>query len=176
MIALSGTMKLSGGANAELTLNGLAITGGTVRVSGAISKLTILHCSLVGSSSKPALIIHAPNVSVHVQWSIIAGIRVANTATTEIQDSILDSGAAASIAYAAPGKGAGAPLTIENVTMIGTVHTQTLDLASNTIFFGSGAQPCTCRATSRGCVRFSYVPTGSKNAETIPVPAGVGRI
>ncbi len=176
VIALSGTMKLSGGANSELTLNGLVITGGSVQVTGNISKLTILHCSLVGSGSKPALVINAPNVTVEIHWSIIAGVRVANTATAEIQDSIVDSGAATSVAYAAPGNaGAGAPLTIQNVTVIGTVHTQTLELASNTIFYGSGAQAVLAEQLQSGCVRFSYAPLDPKRRDGTGAMPGLGR-
>ena len=62
----------------------------------------------------------------------------------------------------------GAPLHVENSTIIGQVHTVIMELASNTIFFARlkafDAWPAPVLATrlQQGCVRFSYVPPGAQ--------------
>jgi len=51
----------------------------------------------------------------------------------------------------------GPPVTLENVTVFGTVFVKELTLASNTLF----TAPVTCERRQSGCARFSYVPEGS---------------
>jgi hypothetical protein len=62
----------------------------------------------------------------------------------------------------------GAPLKVINSTIIGKVNTLTMELASNTIFFAdllavdSWPAPVYSERLQAGCVRFSYVPPGSR--------------
>jgi hypothetical protein len=81
----------------------------------------------------------------------------------------VDANDSTAVAFAHPvGEAAGAPLTIENSTVIGKVHTRLMKLASNTIFLAALADPDSWTAPVRseqkqnGCVRFSFVPDGSR--------------
>lgn len=73
------------------------------------------------------------------------------------------------VAYAAPdGEGPGGTLRVENSTVIGKVHTGLMELASNSIFRTFLAEedtweaPIRCERLQQGCVRFSYLPPGSR--------------
>jgi hypothetical protein len=62
-------------------------------------------------------------------------------------------------------KSPGGQLSIEKSTLIGTVHTVSMELASNTIFLAQTAHraaPVDVVRRQDGCVRFSYVPDGSR--------------
>jgi hypothetical protein len=52
----------------------------------------------------------------------------------------------------------GPPTTLRRTTIFGTVHVKELTLASEVIF----ADPVTAERRQAGCVRFSYVPDGSR--------------
>src|SRR5262249_51966444 len=85
-------------------------------------------------------------------------------------DSIVDATDATGIAFAATDDAsAGGVMTkVENSTVIGKVHTRLMQLASNTIFLASLSPTDTWNAPvlserkQDGCVRFSYVPPGSR--------------
>jgi hypothetical protein len=83
-----------------------------------------------------------------------------------IVDSIVDAASETEFAYSAPNDETGAPLEIENSTVIGRVKTQIIE-ASNTIFMAGKAPgdpasaPVEAERLQEGCVRFSYVPPGS---------------
>jgi hypothetical protein len=69
-------------------------------------------------------------------------------------------------AYSGLNSNYGAPLKVENSTIIGRVATRVMQLASNTIFYADGVVPVEAQRLQEGCVRFSYVPPGSR----IPSP------
>ena len=153
-----------------------------------LRKLRLRHCTLVpgdipalqgiGGSPPvtvpahlvaPMLIIESPNTSIEIDECIVGGIRAVSGATVNIRNSILDASRTDSVAYAGlADDDPGASLTIENSTVIGKVYTRTMKLASNTIFFSDlkvgDAWPAPVRAErlQQGCVRFSYVPPGSR--------------
>jgi len=66
------------------------------------------------------------------------------------------------------GDGPGGPMTIENATLFGKVHTRELVMASNVIFEArlgpadTWSAPVLSTKKQAGCVRFSYVPVGSQ--------------
>jgi hypothetical protein len=114
-------------------------------------------------------VVEAHGVKVEIEQSIIGGIRAAGGAAVTLSDSILDAGAPAGIAYAAlEDDGPGAPLTIENTTVVGKVWTELMALASNTIFlaelepFDWWPAPVVTERLQDGCVRFSYLPPGAR--------------
>jgi hypothetical protein len=182
-IALGGDLTVSGAASAEVCLNGLWIAGGRVRVAaGAANQLAVLtlrHCTLTpgltrtadnspGQPDAPSLVVEA-GVSVVIDRCILGGIRVAPGASVTITGSIIDAGRPDGVAYAAiDGNAAGAPLSISGSTVIGNVHTTRFQVASDTIFHasvtGGGFLSAPVRAETRssGCVRFCYVPPGSR--------------
>ena len=175
-LELGGELAISGGAEAEVTLNGLLITGGSLRVTGPLRRLRLRHCTLVPGPTA-SLIVEATGVAVEIDHCILGGLRVADGATVVVRDSIIDATAEDAIAYAGlPVAGAGLPtvpppggdLTLTNSTIIGKVRTRRMPLASNTIFLarlaaGDGWQfPVHVDQRQQGCVRFSSVPTGSR--------------
>ncbi len=176
---------VSGDEDAEVTLNGLLVSGYTLRVTGNLSRLSLRHCTFVPGltlsidgipqhPSVPGLIIEAVNVRVEIDSCIIGSLQVVNDNThVQITNSIVDATAETLVAYAAPNDelAPGGPLHIENSTIIGKVHTSEMELASNSIFLASLAEHDTWLNLSAavlsdrrqaGCVRFSYLPPASR--------------
>jgi hypothetical protein len=173
-LVLGGEFAISGGAEAEVTLNGLLITGGALRVTGQLRRLRLRHCTLVPGPAA-SLIVEAAGVAVEIDHCILGGLRVTDGATVTISDSIIDAAAEDAVAYAGlPDASAGAlpppggNLTLTNSTIIGKVRAQRVALASNAIFLarlvaGDGWQfPVHVDQRQQGCIRFSFVPAGSR--------------
>ena len=167
-LSLEGDLEIEGAADAEVTLNGLLIAGGALKVSGDLRRLRLVHCTLVPGiglkpdgdpedGSAPSLRIEAEGVEVEIDRCILGGMRIEAGSEARITSSILDATDADGVAYAAK-NGAGGRLRIENSTVIGSVNTEVLELGSNTIFLGRVA----ARRKQEGCVRFSYLPLDSE--------------
>jgi hypothetical protein len=187
-IVLSGDLEIEGGsepdAASEVTLNGLLITGGGLKVSGNLGRLRLVHCTLVPGielepggepreGSEPSLRIEPDEAgsveAVEVDRCILGGLRVTEGSEVRITDSILDATDSTGVAYAGPdGEGAGGSLRVEDSTIIGKVHSRQIELASNTIFLADLAEdddweaPVHCERLQEGCVRFSYLPLDSR--------------
>lgn len=181
LIAASGDITLSIGARGRLVLDGLVISGGALQLAAAADdeprELVLRDCTLVpgralhpdGSAVSPgvaSLVVNNPFATVTLQRCITGPLRIVGDAKVTIEDCIVDAGAPDSLAYAADNTGApGAELTVTESTLIGTVHTRLLTLASDSIFFAhvgaSGAAPLVVERRQEGCVRFCYVPAGS---------------
>lgn len=172
-VVLTGDFAITGGADSEITLNGLLLTGGTLTISGAVRAVNLRHCTLVPglalnvdgspqSPGKPSLIVKSPGVQVTIEKSIVGAIFSHPDAQIHIVDSIVDATAEDGIAYAAlDGASAGGILEIETSTVIGQVRTAQMTLAENTLFFASanlGEPPVAAERRQVGCVRFCYVP------------------
>lgn len=183
MILLNGgEMTIFGEESAEVTINGLLIAGGIIRVpsmtkKGAPNKLKsirFIHCTLAPGLSplfnsvwsppsipefaKTPLVVEAPDVVVEMDRCIVGQIRSVDTAQFLVTDSIIDAISEQKFAYTGLSESeAGAPLRIENTTVIGKLYAQRILLASNTIFLGRAR----AERLQEGCVRFSYVPPGS---------------
>lgn len=180
-LVLAGDFDINGAAESEVTLNGLLVTGGTVRAGGLLRRLRLCHLTLVpglalgpggapASPDAPAFVAEpaaspAP-LSVRVERSITGPLRLpADGCELRVTDSLVDApargvGAASAYAIAGSDDGAtpGAPLTIERTTVFGRVHVQEIVLASDVIFDGE----VVAVRRQRGCVRFCHVPVGSK--------------
>jgi hypothetical protein len=195
VLALSGDLMISGVDGSEVTLNGLLIAG-RVRVpltdsSGKpnkIARLRLRHCTLApgaipaikaigasppievpAQSAAPKILVELADTIIEIDHCIVGAIRAVAGAQVIIRDSIVDATDASDIAFAGlSGDDPGAPLTIENSSVIGKVYTHTMKLASNTVFFSdlkaTDAWPAPVRAErlQQGCVRFSFVPPGSQ--------------
>jgi hypothetical protein len=160
----------------RLILDGLLVSGRSVEVSGRLAQLLIRHCTLVPgwaidnkcnpeSETEPSLQLTDTNAQVQIENSIVGSIVVSqNEVTTDpisisISDSVLDSTQNALEALSGPEKTfAHADLTIVRSTVFGTIRTHSITLAENSIFNGRIAVV----RSQRGCVRFSYVPRGSR--------------
>lgn len=185
MLSLSKDWEITLDAGAELTLNGLLITGASLRVlagKGEGSRtLRLRHCTLVPgialerngdpvSPEEPSLIVEDPAVRLEVDHCIIGGVRCRPEVDVAISNSIIDATEKTNVAFAnIDHESAGGSLTIQNATIVGKVHTRRMELISNTIFYSAIAKekdpwkeivkaPIRVEQKQDGCVRFSYVP------------------
>jgi hypothetical protein len=163
VVVLTGSPSITGGDNAACTLNGLWLAGQPISVPEAgnlLQTLRVVHCTLTPATG-PRLLVEAAATHVEIVRSITGALRVASTGQTSIEDSIVDAGSPDDVAYAGA-SGPGAPLTIADSTVVGRVSTRRMTLASNTIFHARGTLAVYAEQVQEGCVRFSYVPHGSR--------------
>jgi hypothetical protein len=185
LIKAGGDLTLAIGARGRLVLDGLVISGGTLRLAIAADneprELVLRDCTLVPglslnpngsavSPGSPSLIIEHPFAKVTLERCVTGPVIAAADAEVTMTDCIVDAGAPRNAAYAgSTAGGAGAALTARECTVIGKVRAKTIELASNCIFFAAlGAAPGeTWRAPviaerrQKGCMRFSFVPRTS---------------
>ncbi len=182
-LVLNGDWTITLAPGADLTLNGLLITGGRLRVvaAGATGTriLRLRHCTLVPglsltregepvSPSAPSLVIEREGTTVEIDNCLLGSLRAVDNTDVSITNSLVDATSPTWVAYAAvDGVGAGGVLSMVNCTVMGKVHTKRLDLASNTIFAAaltngdSWNHPVWSEQNQQGCCRFSFVPLNS---------------
>ena len=182
-VILAGDLSIDVAADAEVTLNGLLLTGAAVRIpaSAGRGRVRLRHCTLVpgialnvdGTPSQPpnpSLIVDSDQVTVEIDHCIVGGIRARETGEVAIQHSIVDATDETELAFAGT-TWYGAPLRVTNTTVIGLVRTSIMRLASNTLFvaaFAAGADrktlmaPVLAERRQEGCVRFSYLSPGAR--------------
>jgi hypothetical protein len=183
VLFLNGSMTVTGGPDSRFIMNGLWIAGGDVQVpdlaDNRLRLFAIRHCTLSpavtpspADSSPPAelspvrLQAAAPNLVLDIDHSIVGLLRVAEEVEARVTDSLVDAGTPTAMAYAGlTAADHGGPLTLRNATVIGRVRVDVMPMASNTILFARselGEPPVDARRLQEGCVRFSYVPPGSR--------------
>lgn len=156
-LVLGGDIVINGAADAEVTLNGLLIGGGAIRVNGELRALRLRHCTLVPSASA-SLVVDLPDVAIEIDHCVVGELRVHERSSLSLTDSIVDATNETLMAFAAAnGTDAGGTLQIADSTVIGTVHTLELRLASNSIFMSDVRS----EKKQEGCVRFCYLPLTS---------------
>lgn len=163
----SGALTLRGAEQGEITLSGLLIAGRVV-VSDPIRALRVEHCTLVPGAA-PSLTVASAAARLVVDHSITGPLAIVEEAPVSITGSIVDAGAPTAVAYSAlDGSGPGGALSLTGSTVVGKVHASALPLVSNSILLAELGEadpwPAPVRAERRqeGCVRFSYVPPGSR--------------
>lgn len=181
-VVLGGELVIDLADNAEVTLNGLLLVGAAIRIpaTAGTGRLRLRHCTLVPGRSLdvdgtpaqptvPSLIVESGSVAVDIDHSIVGGLRIHEDATVNVTASIVDATDPTNVAYAAlDDVGAGGELTAVDSTIIGKVHARVLRLVSDSIVDArlaeSDAWPYPVDAERRqdGCIRFSYVPPGSR--------------
>jgi hypothetical protein len=182
-IVTPGLVDMTGGSDAEVTLNGLLIAGNGLRILSALGdalrKVRLVHCTLVPglslgvdgaplSPNEPSLVIEQTGnpIEIEIDHCILGPIRAPMNADVLIRDSIVDANSDLAVAYAAlDGVAAGGTVSIIDSTIIGTVHTQLLKLATNSIFFSrteDDSAPVRSERQQTGCVRFSWLPLSSR--------------
>jgi Phage tail protein (Tail_P2_I) len=185
VLTLGGALRVSGAEGSEVSLNGLLISGGSLQVTPTgdgqrLRRLKLSHLTLVpgialaanGAPQQPnaaSLVVNTPGTIVEIDHCILGGLRVVEGAEVRITNSIVDATSESGVAYAAiDARSGGAPLRIENSTVIGKVHTVMMTLASNSIFLARlmdgdrWLAPMWVDRRQDGCVRFSYLPPGSR--------------
>lgn len=190
VLVLSGDLTVIGGNESVFNLNGLLVCGGSITAQhanaanvGDTITLNISHCTFnpgltpaiktaSAQSPCPSIWIETSNVTVNVDHSILGPVRISTENKVSLTTCIVDALSPSDVAYACQrdALAAAAPLTVTNSTIIGKVHTQEMQLASNTIFLAELAPPDQEQWTApvladqlqQGCVRFSYVPPGSR--------------
>jgi hypothetical protein len=182
-------MAITGSKGSEISLNGLVISGGGVKVIGDVKKVRLTHCTLVPErrldpggepleADQPSLIIESEGTEVEIDRCITGGIRVKDSTQVVLRNSIIDASSETGEAYRSPdsspsGGGSGSPppggsLETENCTIIGKVRASGMNLVSNTIFLAAlkagdeWESPVWSDRRQEGCVRFSYLPPGSR--------------
>jgi hypothetical protein len=174
ILRLTDAMRLTGGARAKVVLNGLLIAGHRLEVPAApgneLRELILRHSTLVpgwtldaaghpAQAGKASLVVEIPNLQLSLERSISGPLHVHEGASTQLRDSILDANSPSSDAYVADtGGDAGGDLTARASTVIGLVRTRQLTLACDCILLS----PVFAPRRQTGCVRFSYLPLGSR--------------
>jgi hypothetical protein len=176
---------IRGGDASRVTFDGLLIAGRGIQVigpepenqqDGDLCHVTIRHCTLVPGWSlhhdceprrpgEPSVQLINTTARITVEHSIIGAIEVVSSVETRdpvslsVTDSIWDSTSATRTALRGPDDTFGyVRLTTGRTTVIGRVLAHEIALAENSIFTG----PVTVARQQSGCVRFCYVPPGSR--------------
>src|SRR5262249_51352914 len=184
VLAPSSAIQVTGGDESAAIINGLLINGGSITVplkaagnqDNKLHTLTLVHCTLVPGPTLaigaaparprgPPGVVEAAGCTLQIRDSLTRPLRAAvRAAPINLQNSIVDATDETEMAIGGTsGSDAGAPLTVSNTTIIGKVHTVTIQLASNTIFLSSLgkldslAGPVIADRLQQGCVRFSYI-------------------
>lgn len=187
IIVLNGDLLIEGEDNSEFFINGILFYGGTLIVplktivgsDNQLYSLTLTHCTLlpgpslpIGSTPAktlhPGLRVELPATTINFSFSITGSISAVDGSKVVLEDSILDASDETEIAYSGLQiSEPGASLTIRNTTVIGKVYSLILN-ASNTIFNAAlkpidfWTSPIMAERLQEGCIRFSYVPFGSR--------------
>ncbi|HEY6155911.1 MAG TPA: hypothetical protein VIV88_00580 [Gemmatimonadales bacterium] len=169
-------LTVKGEAGSRFIIDGLLITGRGVEVRGAVSCVTIRHSTLVPGwglgcdcepdrPTEPSLTLFNFRGRLDIEHSILGSIEVnedevrTDPVPIQMSDSILDATAEQLGALEAPGAPvAHAVLTMQRCTVIGFVQAHAIELAENSLFVGR----VTVARRQRGCMRFCYVPDGSR--------------
>jgi len=176
LTSMPDSVDVNGASGSWLVLDGLLITGRGVKVQGSAAGLAIRHSTLVPgwglhcdcephSPSEPSLELVNSPVCVTIDHSIIGSIlvnwdeRAEEPLKLRISDTIVDATSSELAALSGPeGCIASAVLRIVRCTVIGSLQTHVFETAENTIFDGL----VTAARRQTGCVRFCYVPPGSR--------------
>jgi hypothetical protein len=183
-------LSVGGGAGSRLVLDGLLIVGRGIEVHGPdgesadasqadLCELLIRHCTLVPGwalhcdcdpkrPGEPSVTLSGTRAALRVEHSILGAIAVTSPArrgeppTLQLCDSILDATDPERIALGAPDEAvAYAEASFVRCTVMGQVQAHSVALAEDSIF----ASPLRVLRRQAGCVRFCFVPRGSRTPQ-----------
>lgn len=181
---------IRGAPGSRVLLDGLLIAGRGVDVQGAdiqgdedsssvrqdLCELVIRHCTLVPGLSlqcdcepkrpgEASITLDGSRASVRIEHSIVGSIAVISPPrrgeppALTLCDSVLDATGVDGLALAAPDEAvAYVEASFRRCTVIGEVRAHAIVLAEDSIFAG----PVRVLRRQRGCMRFCYVPAGSR--------------
>ena len=187
LLAASGDITLTLGPEATLILDGWVISGGTLMMAAFADTqpryLVLRDCTLVpGPRTKgdgsppqtddPGLVVNHAFAKIELERCITAPLHIVADAEVSLRECIVDAISQKFIAFRGPGADAlveGGALTLESCTVIGKVHTRQLTRASDCLFVAALTNssdqwkaPLWAERRQQGCVRFSYIPPGSR--------------
>jgi hypothetical protein len=176
LLLTSGDITLSLGADSTLILDGLMISGGALDMANfgddEVRTLILRDCTLVPSGDTPVISVAHPFARVEMYRCITGPIRLDPAGELKALDSVIDATDPELVAFRDVGTDdllPGGGVTLEGCTVIGKLHTRVLTLASDCLFFARIAEsgeswkaPLWVERRQLGCVRFSYVPHGSR--------------
>ncbi|MFC7310410.1 hypothetical protein ACFQVC_40140 [Streptomyces monticola] len=160
----------------RIVLDGLLVAGRGINVTGPMGAVVVRHSTLVPgwslepecdphSPEEPSIVLERTTACVQIEDSVLGTIEVIGDEVSEepidihIRDSVLDSTGSDREALSAPDcRHAHAVLHAHRTTVIGEVHTHAVEIAENSVFTGR----LHVARRGIGCVRFSYVPPGSR--------------
>lgn len=180
-------LSIGGAAGSRVLLDGLMIVGRGVEVHGPddvegaepqpdLCELVIRHCTLVPGWSlqcdcdpkrpgEPSVTLDGTRASLRIEQSIVGAISVVSPVrrgeppALHICDSIVDATGIERTALGAPDEAvAYVEASFKRCTVIGEVQAHSIDLAEDCIF----ASAVRVLRRQFGCVRFCYVPPGSR--------------
>ncbi len=173
-------LAVSGEEGSRFTLDGLLVAGRGMVVQGDLAHVVIRHSTLVpGSSLYPSgqprrpsdasLELRDTTARITIERCIIGPIRIneedirTDPISLEISDSIVDASDPRSIALAAGDEElrAWATLRMVQTTVFGQLRVHAIDRLENSIVMGR----IDVGRRQTGCVRFSYVPHGSRTPQ-----------
>lgn len=157
-VSLAGNLTIrSGGENAQLMLNGLAI-GSKLSLQGDM-QLAIAHCTLMPYGIETHRTMpRSTMLQITIDHSIVGPLRLSEgRGTLHIEDSIVDGRLAPAINTLTTEHMGGIVSHLERVTIFGRVQLHELELAREVIF----TAPVFVQRRHRGQVRFSYIPATS---------------
>lgn len=161
---------------ARVRLDGLMVVGRGLIVEGDLYELSLRDCTLVPgwsldtdgypeSETEPSIELTNTSARLRVERSIVGSILVDVSEVTidpveiSLADSVLDATKPEFEAlYGPDGTHAHATLRVVRSTVFGLVRAHAISLAENSIFSGR----VRVARTQAGCVRFCYVPPGSR--------------
>jgi hypothetical protein len=185
-LIVGGDMVLDLQLGATLVLDGIMVAGGAVTMAAFGDKeprrLVLRHCTLVpGRALKsdgtplhpddPSLVVGHSFAAVELSHCIVGALHLAEEAKAILRDSIIDATRPAGVAYrgTATPLAPGAELSIERCSVIGKLHGRQITLAEDTLFVAELAPagetwpaPVWAERRQTGCVRFCFVPPGSR--------------
>lgn len=174
--AVVGAPDVEGMPRPTVTLDGLLVTGRSVRVQGPVGTVTLRDCTLVPGWSldsdcrcehpeEPSIELDRTPACLEIERSIVGTVRaLADRIHTEpgrvfVSDSVLDACDPASYAVSGEDDGyADVVVSLRRTTVLGRVHAQGVDLVEDSIVTG----PIEVVRRQVGCLRFSWVHPDSR--------------
>ncbi|WP_426700918.1 hypothetical protein ACPPVV_16305 [Rhodanobacter sp. Col0626] len=178
-------LSIAGRAGSRVLLDGLLIVGRGVEVQGPVDEaaptddlceLVIRHCTLVPGwalhcdcgpkrPGEPSITLDSTRAALRIEHSIVGAISVISPSRRgdppllDLRNSILDATGIERVALGAPDEVvAYVEASFTCCTVIGEVQVHSVALAEDSIF----ASPLRVLRRQQGCVRFCYVPDGSR--------------
>jgi hypothetical protein len=188
-VDLGDGIAVACGEGAAFELNGLRMAGGTIAVAGDAEEVRLLDSTLVpgqrldrlGNPANPGAIslsIAAQAARLACERSIMGAVEIASDVRAGFVDCIIDAGEPANPALFRAAGGERDAISLDRCTVVGRVAVTSFDCtddegkdesdgcaSSDTIFFAEAAgasPPVSADRRQIGCLRFSYVPEGSR--------------